>query len=135
MKQKLCSKKPCGSAFVRASITVGAALAAMTLFAGVSLADTMDDEIDYLLSEIGKSHCTFIRNGKRYSGQDARAHIRSKYRYNAELVHSTEEFIEKIASESSMSGKPYLIRCSGQDEQRVGEWFTGLLADYRNTEN
>lgn len=130
MKETSGSKKICG-----VKKTVGAALAAIALSATISLADPMDDEIDYLLSEVAKSRCTFIRNGKRYPGRDARAHLRSKYRYNAHLIDSTEEFIEKIASKSSMSGKPYLIRCSGQDEQTAGGWFTALLQTYRENES
>lgn len=97
-------------------------------------ADTMDDEIDYLIGSVGRSHCVFIRNGKRYTGSDGRAHLRSKLRLNARHIDSTEEFIEKIASRSVMSGKPYLIRCRGEGKQPLGEWLTALLAEYRGTE-
>lgn len=92
----------------------------------------MDDEIDYLISAVGKNGCHFVRNGKRYSVRDARSHLRSKRRRNAHLISSTEEFIEKIASGSVTSGKAYLIRCKGQADQPAGEWFTTLLAGYRN---
>lgn len=115
----------------RATTLVGAALAAISLVAGVSLADTMNDEIDYLIEEVGKSGCTFIRNGKYYAGRRARAHLQSKRRLNGHLIDSTEEFIEKIASKSVTSGKPYLIHCKGQDAQTAGEWFSALLAEYR----
>ncbi len=110
---------------------VGAALAAISLIPAASLAETMDDEIDYLISSVGKSGCTFIRNGKRYSRKDARAHLKSKRRRNAHLIDSTEEFIEKIASKSSTSGKVYLISCNGEDQQTAGEWFTAVLRKYR----
>ena len=100
-----------------------------------TLADTMDDEIDYLISSVGISGCTFIRNGKRYSGKDARGHLNSKRRRNAHLIDSAEEFIEKLASKSSMSGKSYLISCNGEEQQTAGEWFTAMLASYRGNEN
>jgi len=96
-----------------------------------TLADTMDDEIDYLLSSVGSSGCTFIRNGKRYSGKDARAHLQSKRRHNAHLFDSADEFIEKIASKSSMSGKLYRIRCNGEEQQTAGDWFTDMLRQHR----
>ena len=114
-----------------ASNIVGAALATILLMPGDTLADTKDEEIDYLISSVGKSGCTFIRNGRRYSGRDARAHLRSKRRHNAHLIDSTEEFIEKIASKSSMSGKSYLISCKGEEQQTAGEWFTTVLRNYR----
>jgi hypothetical protein len=81
-------------------------LIALALLPAPTLADTKDDEIDYLISSVGKSGCTFIRNGKRYSGRDARAHLKSKRRHNAHLIDSAEDFIEKLASKSSTSGKP-----------------------------
>ena len=114
-----------------ASNIVGAVLTAILLMPGGTLADTKDEEIDYLISSVGKSGCTFIRNGKRYSRKDARAHLKSKRRRNAHLIDSTEEFIEKIASKSSTSGKVYLISCNGEDRQTAGEWFTTVLRKYR----
>lgn len=93
----------------------------------------MDDEIDYLIESFSQSHCIFIRNGKRYTSRDARRHLRSKNRLNSHLIDSTEEFIEKIASRSVTSGKPYLIDCRGADAQPLGDWLAERLADYRNT--
>ncbi len=106
-------------------------LLSLVLLPVATLADTIDDEIDYLISSVGKSGCTFIRNGKRYSGKNARAHLKSKRRRNAHLIDSTEEFIEKLASKSSMSGKSYLISCKGEEQQTAGEWFTDLLWQHR----
>ncbi len=108
-------------------------LLAFALMPVDSLADTMDEEIDYLISSVGRSGCTFIRNGVRYSGRDARAHLRSKRRRNAHLIDSTEEFIEKIASESSTSGKPYLIRCGSRQQEAANAWFTALLETHRGS--
>ncbi len=72
---------------------LGCLLLAFALMPVVSLADTMDEEIDYLISSVGRGGCAFIRNGERYSGRDARAHLRSKRRRNAHLIDSNEEFI------------------------------------------
>ena len=105
----------------------------LALIPAASLADTMDDEIDYLISSVGKGGCTFIRNGKTHTGREARAHLRSKRRLNAHLIDSAETFIEKIASKSSMSGKPYLISCRAKGKQTAAEWFTALLVEYRRS--
>ena len=92
---------------------------------------SMDEEIDYLISSVGKGDCTFIRNGNRFTGRDARAHLKSKTRRNSHIIDSTEEFIEKIASQSVTSGKPYLISCKGEKQQNAGAWFTELLSQRR----
>ena len=97
----------------------------------VTIADSMHEEIDYLISSVGISGCTFIRNGRRIKGSVARAHLQSKRRRNAHIINSTEAFIEKIASMSATSGRPYLINCKGQDRQQAREWFTALLAQRR----
>ncbi len=93
--------------------------------------DSMNEEIDYLISSVGKGGCTFVRNGNKYTGKDARAHLKSKRRRNSHIIDSTEEFIEKIASQSATSGKPYLIRCKGENQRNAGEWFTALLLQSR----
>ncbi len=98
----------------------------------VTLADSMNEEIDYLISSVGTGGCTFIRNGNRLTGRDARTHLKSKRRRNAHIIDNTEEFIEKIASRSVTSGKPYIISCKGEDQRNAGEWFTLLLAQRRN---
>ncbi|HJO10955.1 MAG: DUF5329 family protein [Gammaproteobacteria bacterium] len=108
-------------------------LFAFALMPAVSLADTMDDEIDYLIGSVGRDGCTFIRNNMRYSGREAREHLRSKRERNAQLIGSTEEFIEKIASGSSTSGRPYLIRCRRQQQLTANEWFTALLEEHRDS--
>ena len=105
----------------------------LALIPAVSLAGTMDEEIDYLIDSVGRGGCTFIRNDRRYSGRDAREHLQSKRQRNAQLIDTTEEFIEKIASESSTSGEPYLISCRGQQQQTANEWFTALLEKHRGS--
>ena len=97
-----------------------------------AFADTKTDEISYLINSVGKNGCVFIRNGERFSGKEAREHLRSKRKLNAHLIHSAEDFIKKIASRSSTSGEPYMISCKGEEQQSANEWFTRLLALHRS---
>ena len=92
---------------------------------------SMDDEIAYLIDRVGRDGCNLVRNDRRYFGRDARGHLRSKLRRNAHLVNTTEDFIVKLASTSASTGRPYLIRCRGLDDQEAGDWFNTLLNDYR----
>ncbi|MGI9225840.1 MAG: DUF5329 domain-containing protein [Woeseiaceae bacterium] len=102
------------------------------LFLSVSAyADDTDAEIEYLVSTIGASDCTFIRNGKRHDADDAEAHLRMKYRRGKRYAPTAEKFIERLASASSMSKKPYFIECDGQEAVPSGEWLTAQLHEYR----
>lgn len=108
------------------AISLAAIASSPMVFAG-----TMDEEIDYLLATVGDSSCTFIRNGKRYSSKDAQEHLQTKRKRGKRYFDSADEFIERLASKSSMSGKMYLIQCGENEEQPSGEWFAARLAAYR----
>jgi hypothetical protein len=90
-------------------------------------------EIEFLLEAVGVSGCVFIRNDKDHSSEEAEDHLRLKYRNGKRWVKSPEQFIERIATKSSWSGDPYLIRCSDAEQQPTGEWLSARLADYRDS--
>ncbi len=93
-------------------------------------ADAAAAEIEYLLAALGQSECTFIRNGKEHSPVDAESHLRMKYERGRKYVDSAEQFIDRLASESSWSGKPYYIQCPGEDRQKTVAWLSQRLAQY-----
>src|SRR5688572_19215805 len=92
-------------------------------------------EIAQLIAHLASSGCEFGRNGSWYSATKAVSHLERKYEYLLErdLVPSAEAFIERAASESSSSGKPYLVKCPGQPEAQSGDWFRSALATLRTT--
>ncbi len=94
-------------------------------------ADQAETEIEYLISTVGESGCTFVRNGSRHAAEDAASHMRLKYRRGKRYATSAELFIERLASKSSMSGKPYLIDCPDSGAVPSGEWLTARLHEYR----
>jgi len=92
----------------------------------------MNAEIDHLLATVVDSGCIFIRNGSEHDAAAARDHLQMKRERGRRYYDSTEQFIERIASRSSWSGKDYRIRCGGASEVTARDWFTSVLADYRN---
>lgn len=90
-------------------------------------------EIAHLFSTLEASNCQFYRNGSWYVTKDASAHLQSKYRYlqDNDLVPSAEKFIERAATESSLSGKAYQIKCSDNVAQASAPWFKAALLRYR----
>ena len=52
----------------------------------------------------------FIRNGTEYECADAAKFLRGKLESMGKEVTTARDFIERIASKSSMSGKPYEVK-------------------------
>ena len=91
------------------------------------------EEIDHLLQYIEKSDCVFTRNGEEHTGVEALEHIRMKYNYVRKRVQTAEDFIKYAATKSSLSGKPYLVRC-GEQEVSTADWLKEELARFRQPE-
>jgi hypothetical protein len=47
------------------------------------------------------------------------------------LLRDTEDFIERAATKSSLSGRDYAIKCEGLAEMSSRQWLTKLLVSYR----
>ena len=92
-------------------------------------------EIDYLLSAVANSQCEFYRNGSWYGPTSAADHLATKYKYLAarDQVQSAEDFIEKAATRSSLSGRDYAIRCGAGAAVASSRWLLILLARYRES--
>ncbi|MCP1444925.1 hypothetical protein J3D54_004057 [Pseudomonas sp. GGS8] len=95
-------------------IATGIALTAMALDAQAQIPPQATQEINSLLDFVEHSDCRFVRNGSEYPGTQARAHLQKKLEYLEEQdrVNSAEDFIELAATQSSMSGRAYEVRCA-----------------------
>ena len=93
-------------------------------------ADQASADIEYLLTALGQSNCTFIRNGKEHTSAEAESHLRMKYERGRKYADNAGQFIDRFASKSSWSGKPYYIQCPGEDQQQTSAWLTQRLAQY-----
>lgn len=94
-------------------------------------------EIDHLLENLKRCGCEFYRNGSWYNAADAVAHVNMKYRYllNKGLITNTEDFIERAASKSSISGRPYQVRCGAGDQVASERWLKEELQRYRSEQS
>jgi hypothetical protein len=86
-------------------------------------------EVDQLLQIVGSSACEFYRNGEWHQASEAQAHLKKKYDYLVTMhwVKSTEQFIERAGTKSSMSGETYQIRCPGHDAEPSAQWLSEKL--------
>ena len=112
---------------------VALALALAPGIAGAAPSAEARREITQLIGSLDGSQCQFQRNGSWYGPADARSHLQRKYDYllKKDMVDTAEQFIERAASQSSMSGKAYRIRCPGQPEQTSAAWFGARLQALR----
>jgi hypothetical protein len=119
----------------------GPALAVLGLVLGLALlpiaraapAAIAQSEITYLLGFIASSGCEFYRNGSWYDSKEAQAHLTYKYQMLAarDQINTAEDFIEKAATKSSLSGRPYQVRCGGGEALTCNQWLREALARYR----
>jgi hypothetical protein len=89
-------------------------------------------KIESLIKQVGDlKDAKFIRNGSTYQVSSAVRFLRGKWDANADDVKSARDFIERVASASGTSGKPYLIRFKDGREIRSREY---LLAELQKLE-
>ena len=104
-------------------------LAAAAAAAAAPLPPVAKAEIDGLLARLEASGCQFNRNGTWYPAPEAKTHLLRKLAYLEDrgAVKNAEQFIELGASGSSMSGKPYLVRCGNAAPVESGAWLRSQL--------
>ena len=66
---------------------------------------------------------TFVRNGSTYDAKTAAKFLRGKWGAQEKEVRTAMDFVDKVATVSSTSGKPYLIRFKDAREVKCGEYL------------
>ena len=117
-------------------LTRGSVLMLGLLLAAVARAEppaNVQVEVNFLLGYVEGSGCAFYRNGTWHDSKMAQAHLRDKYKYLVarNLVNTTEDFIERAATASSLSGQPYEVRCGGNATVTTNRWLRDELARFR----
>jgi hypothetical protein len=94
--------------------------------------EDLDATIAHLLEYVRTADVIFIRNGKEHSAEDATEHIEKKYNHYKKKIKTPEDFIEKSATKSMMSGKLYQIRLKDGTVITCKDWLLAELERYRN---
>jgi hypothetical protein len=93
--------------------------------------DTVDKTVLHLIDHVAESGLTFIRNNDKYTAVEAAEHMNKKYQHFRKDINTAEDFIERCASRSLLSGKAYLVINEQNEHVRTSEWLELELADYR----
>ncbi|HEU5463524.1 MAG TPA: DUF5329 family protein [Candidatus Binatia bacterium] len=85
-------------------------------------------KIEALIREVSELEgAKFIRNGKAYDVATAVRFLRGKWKANDEQVQTARDFVDKVASISGSSGKPYLIHFKDGRETTSREFLLAHL--------
>lgn len=99
-------------------------LATPTLLLAQALEPAEKQKIETLIKQVrALKDARFIRNGSSYSADNAATFLRRKWQANESNVKTARNFIDKVASFSGTSGKPYLIRFNDGREIKSQEFF------------
>ena len=88
-------------------------------------------EVEHLLAFVKNSGCIINRNGTDHPADKGISHIETKYDYFRDDISSTEEFIELSATNSTMSGDYYMVKCPGKETIKTQDWLLTELKKYR----
>jgi hypothetical protein len=69
----------------------------------------------------------FIRNGSEHDAAAAADHLRRKLDFAGSRIKTADQFIDKLATGSSMSGKPYRIRFADGHSVESAVYFRAEL--------
>jgi Family of unknown function (DUF5329) len=85
-------------------------------------------KIEALINHLAALHdATFIRNGSEYQSKNAVKFLRGKWDSNKKDIHTAKDFIDKAATKSSTTGKPYLIRLKGAASMNCADYLNAQL--------
>ena len=85
-------------------------------------------KIEALISHVENlQDVTFIRNGSDYDAKSAAKFLRAKVKAHAEDATTATDFIAKLATGSSTTGKPYVLRYKDGSEKPCAEVLTAHL--------
>jgi len=94
--------------------------------------ENLESAIQFLLKHVADSGLVFIRNSEKHAAVDAAEHMNSKYEYFRDKIKTPEDFIQRCASKSLMSGKLYLVVLENGEEVRTDAWLLSALTIYRS---
>jgi hypothetical protein len=111
-----------------------AVITALALSTGIAYGQDPNEEakIEFLISSVeNMKGIKFIRNGSEHDGKEAANHLRMKLQKADGKVKTADDFIKLCASNSYMTGKPYLIKFQDGTTIRSEEYFRERLKEYK----
>lgn len=87
-----------------------------------------EEKIAYLIHCVEQlGGATFIRNGVSHNAKAAAAHLRMKRQKAGNRIKTVDQFIDKVASQSSITGTPYQIVFADGKQVDVKTFYQNCL--------
>jgi hypothetical protein len=118
------------SGIVMTRFVLAGTFLALLVSPGSSRAAPMSEKekIEALIKHVeGLEGVVFIRNAREYDAKTAVRFLRGKWDAKSGDIKTARDFIEQVASMSSTSGKPYLIRLKDGKEVKSGDYLKEQL--------
>ncbi len=97
---------------------------------GLALSPEETMRTESLLAALGKQqNLTFTRNGTAQSAVDAESHLRLKLRKTEKRLNTAEQFIDNVASKSSVTGEEYQVKDAQGNVTSANEYLHELLKE------
>ena len=113
------------------AFALSAAILTFTNFAPAVAGELPAEErvrIEKLIQHVKElKDAVFVRNDVEYDAATAAKFLQGKWQANESNIRTAQEFIEKAASVSSTTGKPYLIRFKDGKEVKSGDYLMERL--------
>lgn len=88
--------------------------------------------IDALILRVSQMKTmTFMRNGKAHDADDAAKHMRAKFDHFKDEIATAEDFIDRCASRSEMTGKAYQVKMPNGSLKDAKEFLNAELRTLR----
>jgi Fe-S oxidoreductase len=107
-------------------------LGASALLAQATPSAVEEKMIDTLIQRVSKmTAMVFLRNGNEYTAADAAKHMQAKYDYFKKDLVTAEDFIDRCASRSEMTGQPYKVKLTDGAVRDANEFLNSELRALR----
>jgi len=101
-------------------------------FAQATPSDQENKVITALIARVEKmTTMKFVRNGDAHSSSEAAEHMQAKYAYFKEQIVTAEDFIERCASRSELTGQPYKVKLADGQEREANAFLRRELSALR----
>ena len=107
-------------------------LAAVAALAQATPSASEQKLIDTLILRVSNmKSMTFMRNGDEHNAADAAKHMQAKFDHFKDEIVTAEDFIDRCASRSEVTGKPYQVKLSDGVVRDAKEFLTAELHTLR----
>ncbi|MGJ3703316.1 DUF5329 family protein [Variovorax sp. AFSI2.2] len=107
-------------------------LAAVAALAQATPSASEQKLIDTLILRVSNMKTmTFMRNGDEHNAADAAKHMQAKFDHFKDEIVTAEDFIDRCASRSEITGKPYQVKMPNGAVRDAKEFLTAELRTLR----